>query len=185
MNAADLILAAALLSAPAGTPEPIPDADHWPRMRAAVIQVATARQVIDPREARYTLTGPGQWQGDLDILRARNADLIDAPRVEDADWLPPTDIINELIRFNRAHRAYLKDRQLWESDRATLYADVINETDRLYRVWDAAREAKGEWCYVTFRRQALRNLRDRIGPEMWGRNELPPAVPEWRFRPGR
>jgi hypothetical protein len=184
MNAADLILAAALLSAPAGIPEPIPDADHWPRMRAAVIQVATARQVIDPREARYTLTGPGQWQGDLDILRARNADLIDAPRVEDADWLPPIDIINELIRFNRAHRAYLEDRQLWESDRATLYGDVIDETDRLYRVWDSAREAKGECYYITVRRQALRALKGRIGSDDYAAGILPPAVPEWRFRPG-
>ncbi len=59
---------------------------------------------------------------------------------------------------------------------------VLDETKRLYRVWDAVRDSKCEFYYVTVRRQALRKLRDLVGPEAYEAGDLPPHVPVWRFQ---
>ena len=42
---------------------------------------------------------------------------------------------------------------------------MINENERLYKIWDAIRDAKSDMHYVTTRRMALLKLRDMIGPD--------------------
>ena len=59
---------------------------------------------------------------------------------------------------------------------------MLAETDRLYLVWDAVRDARCDFYYVTVRRQALKKLRDLVGDEAYATGELPPNVPTWRFR---
>jgi hypothetical protein len=181
MSPSDLVLAVALLSAPPGTPEPIPSPDRWPAIQAAIHQVAVDWELLDPREARYVLSRVEDFECDLTILRRRHEELADAPKVAESGRFPDFDTINELIRFNRTHRKHLETRLLWETDRAELYRTAIVETDRLYRVWDAVREARGECYYVTVRRLALKRVRELIGTEAYALGELPPAVPEWRF----
>jgi len=181
MNPSDLVLAAALLTALPGTPEQPPPADRWPAIQAAIHQTAIEWEILDPRETRYVLARIEDYQGDLDILRKRQLELADAPRVIDSCRFPDRDTVNEFIRFNRAYRKHLEVRQAWESDRADLIRIVIMETDRLYKVWDAVRDARCDFYYITFRRQALLRLQELIGPEAYAIGELPPYVPEWRF----
>jgi hypothetical protein len=59
---------------------------------------------------------------------------------------------------------------------------MLRETDDLYRVWDAIRDARCESFYITTRRMALKRLRDLIGPEAYYAGHLPPYVPTWRFQ---
>lgn len=181
MTPCDLVLAAALLTAPPGTPEPIPPADRWPAIQAAIHHTAIDWEILDTRETRYVLARVEDFQGDLDILRRRHDDLADAPRVNDSERFPNRDAVNEFIRFNRAYRKHLETRQVWESDRADRIRVVVQETDRLYRVWDAIRDARCEFYYVTVRRQALKRLRDMLGEEAYAFGELPSYVPDWRF----
>jgi hypothetical protein len=121
------------------------------------------------------------FQADLDLLRRRHVELADAPRLADSFRFPDRRLVNELVRFNRAYRKHLETRQVWESDRAEVIRVVVLETDRLYRVWDAVRDARCDFYYVTVRRQALKRLQDLLGPDAYAAGELPPYVPEWRF----
>jgi hypothetical protein len=181
MSATDLILAATLLTAPVGTPEQPPPEDRWITVRDAVHQTAVAWELMDPRETRYIMATRGDFEADLNLLRKRYADLADAPRLSECRRLPDRQMVNELIKFNRAYRKNLEERQAWESDRADLFHAAIQETDRLYRQWDAVRDAQTDFYYVTVRRTALKKLRDAIGTDAFTAGRMPPYVPEWRF----
>jgi len=181
MSASDLLLAVMLLSAPVGTPEQPPTPERWPAMQAAIYQIAIDWEILDAREKSYTLAKLADFQDDLDFLRKRRAEMAEAPKIIDSGRLPGKEMINECIRFNRAFRKNLEMRMTWEADRADMIREVINENERLYRMWDAIRDAKSDLHYVTVRRQALMRLRDMIGPEAFNQGELPPYVPDWRF----
>src|SRR5262249_43280004 len=56
----------------------------------------------------------------------------------------------------------------------------VGEADQLDRLWDAVRDARSDCHHVSMRRQALRALRDTIGPAAYFWGALP-HVPLWRF----
>jgi hypothetical protein len=181
MSGPDLILAAMLLTTPAGTPEPAPDEARWPGVRDAIHQLAVQWEILDPRETRYVLTRPEDFSCDLNMLRRRHAELQDAPLVADGKRFPDRSTVNELVRFNRAYRKHLDQRQQLEVDRADALRAVMWETDRLYQIWDAVRDARCEFYYVTVRRNQLKKLKELIGDEAYEAASLPPNVPTWRF----
>src|SRR5262245_31674288 len=115
MAASDLILAAALLTAPVGTPEQTPPEDRWTAVRDAVHQTAVAWEIMDSRETRYVMATRDDFEPDLNLLRKRYAELVDAPKLSDCHRLPDRRTVNELIKFNRAFRKHLEERQVWES----------------------------------------------------------------------
>ena len=85
-----------------------------------------------------------------------------------------------MLSFNRAyhHTLAVQKEALGSRDGVD---DALAEADQLYRVWDAVRDAKSEFYYVSVRREALARLRQAIGPEDYARGVLPPHVPVWRF----
>jgi hypothetical protein len=181
MSAADLALAAILLTTPPGTPEACPPADQFPAVRDAVHHLAVDWEILDPRETRYVMTRPEDFCGDLNMLRRRYRELADAPPVADSFRFPDRNAVNELVQFNRAFRKHLDQRQQYEADRADQLRTVMWETDRLYAVWDAVRDARCEFYYVTVRRHALMKLKEQLGDEAYAVGKLPPTVPTWRF----
>lgn len=185
MTAYDLIVAAALLSAPPGVPEEPPTPERWPAVQEALHKTAIRLEILDERETRYVLARIEDFESDLELLRRRHEELRDAPLLADSDRLPAREAVNQLIQFNRTYRTYLEGRQVWEADRADVIGVALSETDRLYRVWDSVRDARCEFYYVTVRRQALKRLRDTLGETAYGATELPPHVPAWRFLEAR
>lgn len=183
MSATDLVLAATLLSAPVGTPEQLPPEDRWVAVRDAIHKTAVAWEIMDPREERYLLGTRDDFTADLNLLRKRYADLADAPKLSDCHRLPDRRTVNELIRFNRAFRKHLEQREVWEADRSDLFQEAMKETDRFYQQWDAIRDAQCDFYYVTVRRTALKKLRDSLGADAFATGTMPPYVPEWRFAP--
>jgi hypothetical protein len=181
MSPSDLILATMLLSAPIGTPEQVPPPDRWSVVQAAIHHTAIDWEILDARETRYVLAKPDDFQEDLDFLRKRRSDLEEAPKLGECDRLPTRLVVNDYIRFNRAYRKNLETRLMWEADRAGVIGEAISETDRLYKMWDAMRDAKCEFHYVTVRRLALLKLKDMLGASVYSSGELPPYVPDWRF----
>lgn len=185
MTPCDLILAAALLTAPAGTPEPAPAADRWPGLRAALVQTALDWELLDERETRYVLARAEDFEADLNLIRRRHAELAGAPRLSEAARFPDKDTVNECVRSNRAYRKHLDVRLAWEADRAAGLRLAACETDRLYRVWDGVRDARCEFYYVTVRRAALKKVKEMIGEESYAAGELPSYLPDWAARASR
>ena len=181
MFQADFALAFMLLTAPPGLPETPPVAAKWPAVQMAVQQLAIEWEILDPRETRYILAKPEEFGIDVNLLRRRYQELKDVPRLTDSERLPDRHAAGDLIQFNRAFRKTLDTRSKLETDRADDWLEVIRETDRLYAVWDAVRDAKCDFYYVTVRRHAMRKLKDLIGDEAWETASLPPGVPTWRF----
>jgi hypothetical protein len=181
MSPSDLVLAAMLLSSPCGTPEQAPPPDRWPALQASLQQVAMDMEILDKRETRYVLAKLEDYQEDLDFLRKRRLELAEAPRLSESDRLPSRQTVADYIRFNRAYRKHLENRLVWEPDRASVIGDAIRETERLYKLWDAMRDATCDFHYVTVRRLALKKLRDMMGSDGYNSGEMPPYVPEWRF----
>jgi hypothetical protein len=61
------------------------------------------------------------------------------------------------------------------------FREAIQDTDRLYQLWDTVRDARCDYYYVTVRRDALKKLRDTLGLADYAAGKLPPHVPLWRF----
>jgi hypothetical protein len=185
MSASDLLLAAALLTAPVGTPEQTPTEELWPVVRDAVHKTAIEWELMDPRETRYVMATRDDFDADLNMLRKRYVDLAGAPKLSECQRLPDRRTVSELLKFNRAYRKHLEEREVWETDRSDVLFAAIQETDRLYRAWDAIRDAQCDFYYVTVRRTALKKLRDTIGAEAFSTGHMPPYVPDWRFAAAR
>ena len=181
MTPSDLFLAAILITAPPGTGETPPPAERWPAMQSAVQQLAVQWEILDKAETKYIFADPKDFAVDLEILRHRYVDLADAPRSADALRFPDRRLSAEMIQFNRAYRTSLSNRQTAEADKLDDLAEAARETDRLYHVWDAARDARCDYYHVTVRRQALKKLKTMLGEEAYATGSLPPNVPVWRF----
>src|SRR5947209_7704322 len=182
MFAFDSLLALVLLTTP---PEPAsagtaPEA--YVQLRPTIQAVAVQLEILDPREVRYILARPEDFQSDLNLLRRRFRELADAPPVSDSLRFPDREAINEMLSFNRAYRQYIDIRQSVELAHWWEHQATLQETEQLYQVWDTVRDSRCEYYYVTVRRQALKRLREQLGEHAYYSGQLPPYVPVWRFQ---
>jgi hypothetical protein len=175
-------LAAALLTTPPDVPDPPPGPEDWPAIQASIQSLAVEWEILDPREVRYVMARSEDWENDIALLRRRYQELKDAPKLADAQRFPDRATVNDLLNFNRAYRRHLDARQSLEQDRGQSLRTALKETDMLYQVWDCVRDARCDYYYITVRRQALKKLRQMVGPDAYGSADLPPHVPLWRFQ---
>jgi hypothetical protein len=149
--------------------------------RPSLQALAVSWEVLDTRETRYVLARPEDFPADLKLLRRRYRELADAPPLHDCMRFPDRALINELLAFNRTYRQHLDNRQALEQTYWWELREAVQETERLYQVWDTVRDARCDYYYVTVRRQALKKLRETIGEDAYWGGCLPPHVPVWRF----
>jgi hypothetical protein len=177
------LLAFSLLTAPPDIQLPSAGATaSCPALKATLQQLAVDCEILDPREVRYVLNRPEEFNTDLALLRRRQQELADAPPLADGDRFPDRATINELLSFNRAYRQPIDVRQSMEPANWWALQKTLQETDSLYQLWDTVRDARCEYYYVSVRRQALKKLRQEVGGEAYYNGQLPPHVPLWRFR---
>ncbi len=173
----DYLLSVALLTS-AGDPSEAAGAfDHFRSVRPTVQAVAVYWEVLDNREVKYVMHRQEDFASDLKLLRRRWDDLADA----DAMRFPDRALISDLLSFNRSYRQQLEHRKSLELVYSWELSEVVAEVDRLYQIWDAARDARCEYYYISVRRGALKKLRDAVGDEAYYGGQLPPHVPVWRF----
>jgi hypothetical protein len=178
MPATQFIIALALLTAPPDTAAANNDAPVPDDVCVALQQIAIELEILDPRET-YLFSDPPSA---VKTLRTRYHELADAPLANDALRFPERDIVNELLSFNRSFRQALDARRGIETNRDWDLRDALAETDRLYNCWDTLREARRDYYYITLRRQALKRLRELVGPDAYYSGVMPPSVPLWRFQ---
>lgn len=176
----ETFLAIVMLTAPVGTPEHV-NPDNFPQLRTAIHNKAVEWEIMDPREKTYILATYDDFEPDLNLLRTRFQDLKDAPKLVDCTRLPDRRTINELVKFNREFKKHLEERLIWETDREDVLWQAINNTELLYKQWDAIRDAQCDFYYVTVRRSALKKLRYDIGETDFNNGKMPDYVPMWAF----
>jgi len=178
----DYLLAVALLTAPVEAPEPVTTPEVHATLLPSLQALALEWEILDPREARYLLTRMEDFSSDLKLLRRRYHELADAPPLNDGLRFPDRAVISDLLAFNRSYRQHIDNRQALESTHWWELNETLQETDRLYQIWDTLRDARCDYYYVTVRRQALKRLRDMLGEQAYYSGCLPPHVPIWRFQ---
>ena len=152
------ILAVVLLSNPPGAADP-PNLGALHAQLARPIQtLAVQWQILDPREVKDILSRPDDFLSDLALVRRRYHDLNNAPAVEDSQRFPDRALVNDLLAFNRAYRQYIDVRQPIELVHWWELRVTLQETERLYQIWDRVREANCDYYYVGVRREALKKL---------------------------
>src|SRR5438552_11573356 len=176
------VLAAALLTAPPDTTDPSAAAETYACLCPMMQHVALGWEILDNREVRYVLTRNEDYKSDMSLLRRRHYDLADAPPLHDCVRFPPRGAVTPLLSFNRTYRENLEKLKEVERGRADELDEALQEADRLYQVWDAIRDSRCEYYYITVRRQALKRLKQMIGAEGYDTADLPPYVPLWRFQ---
>lgn len=170
-----------LLTSPIDAPVPC-DLCPTRELRDAMQIVAVQWEILDPREVRYVLTREEDFEADVRLLRRRYHELLGAPSLSDGNRFPERGAISDMLAFNRAYRQSLDSRLAVELVRWWELQEAVQETDRLYAVWDLVRDARCDYYYVTVRRGALKRLRDMVGPELYYSGNMPPYVPLWRFQ---
>jgi hypothetical protein len=178
----DYLLAVVLMAAPPSHAELLELPGMFPALQFQLRALAVELELLDPREVRYILARPEDFPADLKLLRHRYQELATAPAVDDALRFPERVTVNELLAFNRSYRRLIDVRQPLELVHGWELRMALQETDRLYQVWDSVRDARCPYYYVTVRRQALKRLRELVGEEAYYSGQLPPCVPLWHFR---
>lgn len=178
----DYLLAVALLTGCPEAPEPTITPEVYARLQPTLQALAMEWEILDSREVRYVLTRAEDFGADLKLLRRRHSDLIDAPYLHDCHRFPDRAVISELLTFNRSYRQHLDSLMAVELVKWWELREALQESDRLYQVWDTIRDARCDYYYVTVRRQALKRLREMLGEEAYASGTLPPHVPVWRFQ---
>jgi hypothetical protein len=153
----------------------------WASLRLAMQELAIKWEILDRRELKYILARPEDFASDLNLLRRRWQDLRFAPALCDCVRFPERATVNDLLAFNRAYRQHIDVRQPVELTHWWELRVALEETERLYKIWDSLRDARCDYYYVAVRRQALKRLREQIGEEAYYNGDLPPCVPLWRF----
>jgi hypothetical protein len=181
MLAFNYALAVVLLTASPGSASLGNSPEVFEALHEPIQNIAVAWEILDPREVRYILARKEDFVGDLDLLRRRYRDLANAPAASDSERFPDRETINHLLTFNRSYRQQIDSRQPLELVHWWELRLAVQETERLYQIWDSARDARCDFYYVTVRRQALKRLQEMIGEEAYYAGNLPPCVPLWRF----
>src|SRR4051812_49313566 len=102
MFTCEIVLAAALLTAPKDLPVPPSQAAWVEVMRPCLLTLAIDAEILDPRERAFLLTQ--DILGDLAMLQGRNEDLARAPLLGECGRFPERKIVNDFLAVNRSYR---------------------------------------------------------------------------------
>jgi hypothetical protein len=184
MNALDLALAVVLLTAPPDNIEINNSAAVFRLVAPTLKALALQWELLDAREIDC-LKNARDFAADVKLLQGRYQEMHAAPLVADVERFPGRDLVNDMLAFNQSFRTSITNRLDLDMVHADDLRTIISETDLLYRVYDALRDARSECYFVTYRRQALAQLRDLVGVEAFYTGQLPPHVPLWRIPEAR
>ena len=181
MSISDWIIAWLLLTSPDSLQDMAAVHHAMPLIRGPLLTLAITTESLDARESRGLLVLPKEYEDDLRMLNRRWQCMLDCPWVADSERFLNRETISNWLCLNRGYLKRLEERLLIDTLNTPVILETMRETEILYKVWDAARDARCDYYYVWVRREALRNLRELIGPENFARGRMPPYLPVWRF----
>jgi hypothetical protein len=175
------LVAFALLTTPPDVLDLPQASDLHAPLASSLRALALHLELLDAREVGYVLAERDDFANDLKLLQGRFHDLRAAPPLAECKRFPDRELVGDLLAFNRLYRDGLTHRLTLDRVHEDELKAALSETDYLYRIWDMVRDANCEYYYVTYRRQALLQLRDLVGAHAFYTGQLPPHVPLWRI----
>lgn len=138
-------------------------------------------EILDPKADAYMFVRQYDFFTDMNIVRRHYTSLKDAPPVA-ASWLFPRGATDARM-FNSACKARLEVYQKAHPEKFWECAWLLDELAIRWKVWDLVSDAQNKDLYVTTRREALKQLRNRIGPEAFYSGQPPLWAPPEYFQP--
>jgi hypothetical protein len=151
--------------------------DAPPEAWQALKTISLELEVVGPHERWVP-----DFRSEVRYVRAHVRALQDAPSLNDCEWLPSAETVADGCRFSEQYQMHLQTQMNQMPHREQEIGQALEESRRLYRVWDTVRRAALPQESWVSRRRALGQLRDALGDEAYYSGQLPPCVPVWRFR---
>lgn len=136
--------------------------DEWPLVQKALWDFSISMEIMDEREKSRFFYNPKDFVVDVNLVRQRYSELRDLPRLEEANLLPPLDVIQDMKSFNRRFTRLFRHNSMLDLDRSDFIAEIGADLDYRYKLWDYAADARSSWAYTVTRRQALHNLKSEL-----------------------
>lgn len=106
--------------------------------------------------------------------------LDDRPPVEDLQRFPSAAVCKQQLVANEQYHVYVKARLHLELNKGWELRDCLREAGNCYWPWYWLHHAHG--CEaVEERRNALAQVRELIGWDLYYAGLMPPCAPVWRF----
>jgi DNA-directed RNA polymerase specialized sigma24 family protein len=122
----------------------------------------------------------GGWLSKCRWARRHYWACLEAPSVYDMAVLPPRAAVQEQQRFSCGYREFLnKEWAICPWHRAAV-EEALGDLDAIDKAWAIMEEIyRATWSAT--QREALKKLRNIVGPEAYYAGAWPPPVPLWRF----
>lgn len=172
-------IAAALLTSPA---EPKTNGQDVYISEVYLQFAAIGLEVMDVRETEHIFRRGYFTVCDLRVMRDRYERLADAPRSHDSNMFLNAALLNELLASNRTYYQQQEAQLQVEVLHKASFVASMEEADELYRILFYAKSACDRDYNISTRRQALKDLREKIGYRDFYAGVLPPHLPIWRFQ---
>lgn len=171
MFTAEILLAAALLTNPKAEAK----MSEATVLRSSILALAADAEVLDTREKGFVM---GQdTLGDLTMLQGRYEESLDAPLLAECERFHDRKWVSEALAINRYHRNYCMQRLAIDLIHSEEIHLIVQGLDSRYEVWDAVRDARCDYYYITIRRASLKLLRTRLGCEDFYMGKMPNILP--------
>lgn len=135
-----------LLAEPVGLPA---EENRSPRFHVALLLSMRRDGAVDPG-CEGSWFGPSRpFASELDLARGLTLKVRGLPPADWAVHFPPADYCRRVAEFNRAVSVNLRERAVWEADRAEVLTAAADECDGLAGRWDAlaAVHSPATWPY--------------------------------------
>ena len=154
------------------------------KFKWCLLEEAVQMDILDPREAQWWFnTGiGGSCVLPIRLLQARYQEVKNFPPTSDVQRFPNQEICQNNMAFNREYLKYLEAESLLRTWQFDWYQNAISETQQLYHIWEAMNYIQSDGYFVAGKRQALQDLKDKLGDAAYHAGWVPPCVPVWRFK---
>lgn len=150
---------------------PLVPHDPGPDVVEALRSVAVAAELVNPD---YCMSPDFRWE--VSATRERLREVAGCPRPSDCRWLPPEKTCWDNHRDAWAVRRGVEQRLGIDLHLREGLERLLEVLDWRIETWRLAGIATGNSAMV-HRRQALEELKTRIGPVLWNSWRLPSHIP--------
>jgi hypothetical protein len=159
-------------------------------VRSALTRICTDNEILSSHEKPYWFGAKHDLKSDCAFMRSRLEQYREYPKCHEFNNLPSFAILDKGREFNREFTENMEKEITLNFDRSAVFLETISEAKQLYKIWDAAYDARYVGTSVTYQRDALRRLKellqdwdgDTYNMTYYGHKPFPPCAPFWRFR---